>query len=168
MEIFCCTVVSQGNRIYAYIKINKIYFRKKLRTRIPIKTIKKVFYFNLDQVLFVWNMNIIQNKNNSYRLMIYQLHCIFIFIEKIIMHTCIFFPLKCTEFITKYTDFTQHESQFKGSKILKTYMIWELNYRSFVPVTASVCGVQGDSLTACPCRIFFASLMIGSALVRSL
>lgn len=126
MEIFCCTVVSQGNWIYAYIKINKIYFRKKLRTRIPIKTIKQVFYFNLDQVLFVWNMNIIQNKNNSYRLMIYQLHCIFIFIEKIIMHTCIFFPLKCTEFITKYTDFTQHWSQFKGSKIVKTFMICEL------------------------------------------
>lgn len=83
--------------------------------------------------------------------MIYQLYCILIFIEKIIMHACMhIFPLKCTEGITKYTDFTQHGSQFKGSKILKTYMIWELNYRSFVPVTASVCGVQGYSLTACP------------------
>lgn len=168
MEIVCCTVVSQGNRIYAYIKINKIYFRKKPRTRIPIKTIKQVGFFNLDQVLFVWNMNIIQKKNNSYRLMINQLHCIFIFIEKIIMHTCISFPLKCTDFITKYTDFTQYWSQFKGSKILKTFMIWELNYRSFVPVTASVCGVQGDSQTACPWRKFFASLMIGSTFDRSL
>lgn len=61
-------------------------------------------------------MNIIPKKKKnfkivSYRLMIYPLHCIFIFIEKIIMHACIFFPLKYTEFITKYTDFTQHGSQ---------------------------------------------------------
>lgn len=82
--------------------------------------------------------------------MIYQLHCIFIFIEKIIMHTCIFFSAKMYRGITKYTDFTKHGSQFQGSKILKTYMIWELNYRSFVSVTASVCGVQGDSQIACP------------------